>query len=393
MSTLRSALEELRTDELATLDDDVLEDDLAELLRAADLVHAESLRRIAEVDRRHSFARDGHLSITAWLAHRFRIAPAVAHRDVLTARALGHMPATARAYAASEIGRSQVHALVQVRTPHPDAFRDAEPLLVDAARTLGVADLGRALAHWRALVDTRAPERDDGQRFERRNLHVSPTLDGMVRVDGDLDPECGETLLAALRAVIDPGTRGEHDRRSPAQRRADALGEVCRGWLDHADRPSVAGERPHVTVTIDLQTLETRRGGVAELATSGVVAGETARRLACDASISRVITRGRSEPLDVGRRTSVVSPALRRALAVRDRGCAFPGCDRPPSWTDAHHVRHWAHGGETALRNLVLLCRPHHRSIHSGGFGLSVGEARPAFTRPDGTPLEDRAPP
>jgi hypothetical protein len=97
--------------------------------------------------------------------------------------------------------------------------------------------------------------------------------------------------------------------------------------------------------------------------------------------------------LDVGRRTSVVSPALRRALAVRDGGCAFPGCDRPYAWCDAHHVRHWAHGGETALSNLVLLCRPHHRSMHARGFGVAMSDGRPTFTRRDGMPLEDRAPP
>jgi hypothetical protein len=101
---------------------------------------------------------------------------------------------------------------------------------------------------------------------------------------------------------------------------------------------------------------------------------------------------GRSEPLDVGRKTPVVSPALRRALIVRDRGCRFPGCDRPHAWCDAHHVRHWADGGPTALTNLVLLCRRHHRRIHDG-FGVRMEAGQPVFSRPDGTLLPDRAPP
>jgi hypothetical protein len=75
--------------------------------------------------------------------------------------------------------------------------------------------------------------------------------------------------------------------------------------------------------------------------------------------------------LDVGRRTRTVPPAIRTALVVRDRGCAFPGCDRPPSWTDAHHLEHWADGGPTALDNLVLLCRRHHRAVHEGGWRLT----------------------
>jgi hypothetical protein len=116
-----------------------------------------------------------------------------------------------------------------------------------------------------------------------------------------------------------------------------------------------------------------------------------ARRLACDAKVSRVITEGASRPLDVGRSTKVVPPALRRALTVRDRGCRFPGCGRPPSWCDAHHVVHWADGGDTALDNLVLLCRPHHRAIHRG-FGVQIRDGTHVFTRPDGTPLDGPAP-
>lgn len=118
-----------------------------------------------------------------------------------------------------------------------------------------------------------------------------------------------------------------------------------------------------------------------------------ARRIACDASVLRVVLSGRSEPLDVGRKTLVVSPAMRRAVVVRDRRCRFPGCDRPHPWCDAHHVRHWADGGETSVGNLLLLCRRHHRSVHGGGFGLELLDGRPVFRRPDGSVLEDRAPP
>ncbi|HZD16670.1 MAG TPA: DUF222 domain-containing protein [Actinomycetota bacterium] len=130
---------------------------------------------------------------------------------------------------------------------------------------------------------------------------------------------------------------------------------MCRRYLDSGDRAVVAGERPHVTVTVDLETLAGRVGRRCELDEAGVITPEAARRLACDASVARVITAGRSEPLDVGRRTPVVSPALRRALVVRDGGCRFPGRERPQAWCDAHHVRHWADGGPTALSNLVLL--------------------------------------
>jgi hypothetical protein len=216
----------------------------------------------------------------------------------------------------------------------------------------------------------------------------------MVRVDGHLDPETGETLLTALGSVLDAEARSrkDEDSRSPAQRRADALGEICRQWLDRGDRPQVAGERPHVTVTVPLNALRGEAPG-AELDHAGVVTARVAQQLACDASVQRVVLSPRSEPLDVGRRTSVVPPALRRAVVVRDRHCRFPGCDRPATWCDAHHVVHWARGGPTSLGNLLLLCRRHHRLVHERGFRLTMIDGRPAFSRPDGSGLEDRGPP
>jgi hypothetical protein len=216
------------------------------------------------------------------------------------------------------------------------------------------------------------------------------TLHGMVRVDGTLDPETGETVLTALRAVMDAETRGRRrvDDRSPAQRRADALGEVCRQWLDRPDRPTIGGELPHVTLTVSADTLAGGEG-VCQMDHVGPIAIGTARRLACDASVMRVVLSERSEPLDVGRRSKVVPPSMRRAVIVRDRRCRFPGCDRPNTWCDAHHVVHWADGGPTALSNLVLLCRQHHRAIHAGRARLDMEDGLPVFRRSDGSRLAD----
>ncbi len=221
------------------------------------------------------------------------------------------------------------------------------------------------------------------------------TMHGMVRVDGTLDPETGETVLTALRAVVDAETRGRSkgdvDDRTPAQRRADALGEVCRQWLDRPDRPTVGGELPHVTVTVSADALA-GGDGVCEMDHAGPIPAGTARRLACDASVMRVVLSGRSEPLDVGRRSKVVPPSMRRAVIVRDRRCRFPGCDRPHTWCDAHHIVHWADGGSTALSNLILLCRQHHRAIHAGRARLDMDDGLPVFRRPDGSFLEPRVP-
>ena len=217
----------------------------------------------------------------------------------------------------------------------------------------------------------------------------------MVRVDGDLDPEAGETLLTALRAVMDAGSRnGSHDDdRTPPQRRADALHEICRQWLDLSDRPTVAGERPHVTVTVDARALTDASSGAGDLDHVGAVDVAVAHRLSCDASLMRVVLAGRSQPLDVGRRTPVVPPAIRRAVILRDGTCRFPGCARPHTWCDAHHIVHWADGGSTSLDNLLLLCRRHHGMIHQRqGFRLDLEEGVPIFRRSDGTVLENRIP-
>ena len=375
MSELRSTIETFRSEVLPELPDARIEEDFAEVHRAVEQLEVERLRRLAEIERRRLFERDGHLSAASWLATRFKVAWGTAREQLRIARGLEQMPRTRAALEVGDLSIAAVRVLVTAKDADPAAFERAEAQLVEAARIHSIEDLQKVAAYWRQRVEReRALEGDDELRAQRR-LHASVSYLGTVRVDGDLDPETGETLLTALGAVLDAESRSrrEDDDRTPAQRRADALGEICRQWLDRSDRPTVAGERPHLTVTIDADLLShagkagaagidqtSRPGGDigpnasrTELDRTGPIRAETARRLACDASVMRVVMSGRSEPLDVGRRTSVVSAAIHRAVIVRDRGCRFPGCDRPHTWCDAHHVLHWADGGPTALPNLV----------------------------------------
>ena len=363
------------------------------------------MRRLAEIDRRRLHERDGHLSAASWLAAGHRIGWGQARQQVRLARAIDDMPQVRRAFEAGELSLSSVRVLSAAHAVDAEAFERSQGPLLDAARRHSIAELHRVVAVWRDRVE--AARSGEDVRWERRRLHVSPTLGGMVRVDGDLDPDTGETLLTALHAVLDADARYRtpEDRRSPAQRRADALGEICRQWLDRRDRPVVAGERPHVTLTIAAELLggpsegdeadAIERGPIGEFDHTGPAGFESARRITCDASVMRMVLRGKSEPLDVGRRTSVVTTAIRRALVVRDRGCRFPGCGRPIPWCDPHHVVHWADGGSTAFASLLLLCRRHHRLVHGrSGFGLELVDGRPVFRRPDGSILhDDRAPP
>jgi Domain of unknown function (DUF222)/HNH endonuclease len=108
------------------------------------------------------------------------------------------------------------------------------------------------------------------------------------------------------------------------------------------------------------------------------LSAETVRRLACDCQVIPMVLGSHGEPLNVGRASRDASPAIRRALDVRDRGCAFPGCDRPPRWAVVHHIVHWADGGETSCGNCVLLCGHHHRVVHHDGWDVHI--------EPDGLP-------
>jgi hypothetical protein len=404
MSELRSAIEALRSETLADLPDARIEEDFAELQRAADLIDAERPRHLAEIERRGLHTRDGHLSAASWLATRFKVAWGAARAQVRTARALEEMPHARRALDEGDLSMSAVRVLVSAREADPEAFGHSEKQLVEAACIHSMHDLRRVVAYWRQAVEQQAAIDGDEKLREQRRLHASVTFLGMVRVDGTLDPETGETFLTALQSVLDAESRSgpQGDDSTPAQRRADALGELCRQWLDSADRPRVAGERPHVNLTVDVDAVagdmhpvheaDPARGPLREFDHVGPVSPAVARRVLCDAAIRRIVMVGRSEPLDVGRQTPVVSPAMRRAVIARDRHCRFPGCDRPHTWCDAHHIVHWADGGPTAVPNLILLWRRHHRMMHArDGFLLELVQGRPVFSRRDGSVL--RAPP
>ena len=313
------------------------------------------------------------------------------------ARALEAMPVAADALVSGDVSSSAISLLAHARDASPEAFSRSEAQLVDAARTMPVEELRDTVARWR---HDHADEAED----DRQELYLSPTLVGRGRLSGDLNAQTTQVLITALRAVQDAEVRSNDrtDTRSPARRRADALGEICRQWLDSSGRPTVAGERPHVIVTIDAESLGrgknapgTGRSAGGRLPDVGPISAEDALMWACDAHVTRVITDAASRPLDVGRTTRITPPWIRRALLVRDGGCAFPDCGRPPSWCDPHHVVHWTNGGPTALSNLVLLCRRHHRLIHHKRFSVQIVDGLPRFYRSDGTVLEtaDRAPP
>jgi hypothetical protein len=185
----------------------------------------------------------------------------------------------------------------------------------------------------------------------------------------------GEGLLSAIDALMPPPE--EADARTTTQRRADALGDLARAFLEGWGSPTVGGERPHVTVHVGLSALQGRAGGLHETEDGFVLDPFSISQLACDASVTRVVFGSDSEVLDVGRKTRVIPAGLRRAVVARDRHCVAPGCSRSARWCDVHHLVAWADGGETVIDNLCLLGRYHHTKVHLGLLSLEDLEIRP----------------
>lgn len=385
------------------------------LRRLGDRLESEWCRAVGELDRRGDWEAEGAVSAVSWLRARCRTTPGRAAGAVRTARRLGELPGLARAWGAGEVSGDHVRVVTGACTPgRVGALGSLEATLVDAARRLGPRELGWVVRHATDALDGDGGAGAARACHERRRLSVSPTLGGMVALDGLLDAEAGEVVITALEAVMDTDRRhGPADEPAPStpQRRADALVGICRHVLGDprglfgGDTTPTRRHRPQVVTVVDLAWLETRAGTTgpalvetirAEAIHTGALSAETLRRISCDAAVSRVITTGGSEPLDVGRASRTVTPAQWRALLVRDRHCVFPGCDRPPGWCEAHHLVHWTDHGPTNLPNLALVCWAHHHKLHEGRWTLQAHPDRTwTATPPHPTtpPRHQRPPP
>lgn len=442
---------------------------------------------LCDLDSSGAYLADGAVSPAAWLRSRARMGHGAARDRMALGRSLPEMPSTAGAFSRGEISIAHARVLAAAVAPGTDPgarehFLAAEPSFVDAARVTTPQELRKIVERY--VLDLAG---DDGvARAEaihaRRRLHAFPTYDGMVAGSFLLDPEGGEILLTALAARLDADRDAPGDpARTPAQRRADALTDMLRASIDAGEPTTTGGERPHVTLVVDLATLAghnphstdhsphpddcptcsparatgaatgsdpPRSGGsgrrgprsraageptrhpsdgrestsksrrrrdrsgpehlealrtdlpppelmlrwdpgtverICELEHLGPISAETARRITCDSGVSRIVVAGSSEPLDVGRRTRTIPPAIRRAVTYRDRHCQYPGCDRPPRYCDVHHCDEWwADRGNTDARRLVLLCRRHHRMTHEGGRRIERdADGRIRVTGPD----------
>jgi Domain of unknown function (DUF222) len=325
-------------------------------------------QRVEEERRAAGNQKDHTTSCAALLREEYLFTGSAASSLVRLARQLRELPETAATFARGHL--SQQHAVAIAQTVDRVVVgggrpEEAEPLLLVEAGHRSAYDLllwGRHLRH--QLNPNELASEEDEDR-ERSWIDLTRRWSGGFSVEGYLDAETGTMLKTALEGVLGP--RAKDDLRSPGKRRAAGLRTLVRKVLDSGTLPVRGGARPHIILTATLETLRGDVGALAaELDWGFPVSAEFVRRIASDADLTPILLAANGDPLNVGRTRRTATRRMRKALAIRDRHCLWPGCDRPPHWCDSHHVDWWVDGGETAVRKMGSLCRRHHGMVKRG---------------------------
>ncbi len=376
----------LRNDELA--------EEIATLAAQIQAADYRLLLLIREFDAAGGWAQQGAKTCAQWLSWRIGLAPNAARERLRVTHALEKLPQVSEAMSKGEISYSKVRAVTRVATP------DNERQLLTIAHGATAAQVERVVRAWRKI--DRQTEKDHAQYQQRaRSLQVYTDDDGMVVVRGRLPAEAGAVLMKALEAAgetlykeeknVEP--RRLEEERSPEQRKADALELVAQSAFEGGLDPGSSADRYQVVVHVDddvLKSPENQGQSVLELGIG--VSAETARRIACDASVVEMKHDYEGNVLDVGRKRRTIPVAIRRALDVRDPTCVWPGCES--RFVHGHHLKFWAEGGETKLDNLCNLCNRHHHLVHDGGYEVAMlpdGAFR--FAAPNGWEIPNAPPP
>ncbi|MGH3934125.1 MAG: DUF222 domain-containing protein [Pseudonocardiaceae bacterium] len=414
VQTMSDCLDSVRAT-LGGLDDKGIVQTLREIEKISRKTQSVLLEAVAEADTRGIATREGFGDTRRLLSAMLRLSSAQARTRVAQATMVGtrraitgqplppQLPATAAAMASGEIGTGQLRVITEtmaaMRASVPQPARDrVEADLASYARDFDPRRL-RIIAHrMLATLDPDGAEPDGGSTPAtpvRGELWLRDRRDGRLGLEGWLDPEHGTMVRSLIEQLTarHPTADGVPDTRTNPERHADALIELCERARTADGFPTTGGEPPHLTVTIDWDALRTALG-TATLDYGQLISAADARRLACDCKLIPVVMGSDSEPLDVGRTMRTVPLGIRRALIARDRGCSFPGCNRPPGICAAHHVRHWADDGDTSVCNCCLLCEMHHQQVHLQGWDITIRggivEFRPpAIIDPDRRPLSN----
>jgi hypothetical protein len=377
---------------------DALADRIASSAATVDATMHQLLAHIRRFDELAGWARQGAKTCAHWLSWRVGDALGAAREKVRVARALGRLPLLDAAFARGSVSFSKVRAITRV------ANADTEKLLLHYAEHSTGAQMERICRGYRGVQRICESGRKALPRDERyvRRRHCES---GMVRIEAQLTADEADLVFRALEEARREAAK-KVERRAPKlgdideneQSLADGLVLAAESFLASGPRARSGGTRNQILVHLTEETLERVSAETSEAPMRAVLgdgswlSGDALLRLACDAGIvvAKVATAG--NVLDVGRKRRTIPPALLRALHVRDGGCRFPGCTHR-AFVEGHHIQHWAHGGETKLENLVLLCGRHHQMVHEEGFRIDrYSDGTVMFIDPAGDAIEDSPP-
>jgi len=366
---------------------------LIRLRHGLDLLELRFARDAALFATTNEYEAQGSTSPVDWVRHQCAMSGNAAARAIATGESAEALPASVAALEDGRIGFAHLSLLAgtarALAGPGAEPGFDEGPLL-GLALEHSVSRFSFDCTHARHAGDAAGVLAEHVDAVEHRRLDLNTGEDRCLNVHGRFDPVGGAVVRVFLEAIC--GRTGAGDERSRSRRLADAMVELASHALDHGFATERGSVRPHLQLTASVETVMGLAGAPGgELEYAGVVPAATVQRLACDASIRRVLLGPHSQVLDVGRARRVPSAATRAALRVRDRGCVWPGCERPASWTTAHHVLHWGHGGVTEVPNLVLLCHRHHWSVHEGGWQVVRTEGREVLAIPPALPYQSWA--
>lgn len=377
---------------------------------------------VADAERRGVSERAVGSSMTSWLSGKGNVSSREAAGVVFAGRDLNAHPELREAAMRGDVSPVQARGITKALDGLPRTLSDAQKeeatsLLVSQASSANGDQLARM---GQVVLDAIAPEssadaaereakrldRQRRQAFSRRSLRFTRD-DGSVFFQGSLPMLEGEAFVRIIEAYRASQKQTGDDRLDPEapllhpeQRNADALVRLVSEHQSRRRGPSVAGDRPRVVVVMREEALRERAEQAGLLGSGEQIAPGDLRRLCCDADLMPAVLGSQSEVLDVGRTERLVTPAIRRALTLRDGGCTFPGCDKPDEQCEAHHIQPWWAGGSTSLENLVLLCAHHHACVEPGRFfpeghgsarleGLVPTTSPPAVSKGGPPPLTD----
>ena len=359
-----------------------LGEEIASLSARLDAAAHHLLECIRRFDAALGWHDQGAISCAHWLSWRLGWDPATAREKVRVARALGKLPAIDEALKSARLSYAKVRALTRVATP------DTEAKLLRMALFATGAQLERLCRGYPGVLDNHKPPRPEERQVRLRHLPG-----GMVKLELVLQPDEADLILRAVERAQEV-----HAKRVPTQQaqatpaepprpeapsvpatgvsaetpwptRADGAVKLAESFLAGNPVGGTGGERFHVMVHLDQEVLGPDDARAATLEDGSRVSAETFRRIACDCGLVAIGREG--EALNIGRRARTIPPAIRRALMLRERGCAFPGCTHT-AFLHGHHIEHWLHGGETSLGNLVMLCTFHHHLVHEGRWRVAA---------------------